>query len=67
MDQFNAIHGNERTNAPREWNIQPPAVHFKSRTSPTKTCPVISDITSRISHHDIDNGYVKVHPSEYPF
>ena len=65
MNQFNALHGNEPKEPPREWNSQRPASHFKSRTSPSITNPVISDIIGRLNHHGIDNGDVKIHTSEF--
>ena len=33
MKQFNTLNSNETTDPSREWNSQPPAVHFKYRTS----------------------------------
>ena len=65
MNQFNALHGDEPTDPPREFNSQPPAAHFKYRTSPPKTSPVISDIMGRLNHHAIYNGDVEVRPSEF--
>ena len=62
-NKLNALHGDEPTDAPREWNIQPTEAHFKYRTSPPKTSPVVSDITGRLYHHAIDNGDVEVYPS----
>ena len=50
----------KKNEPPREWNIQPPAAHFKSRNSPPKTSPVISAIMGRMNHYAIDNGDVKV-------
>ena len=66
MNQSNALHSGEPTDPPREWNIQHPAAHFKSRTSPPKTIPVVSAIMGRLNHHTIDNGDVEVHPSYFP-
>ena len=66
MNQFNALHGDEKNNPPSEWNSQPPADHFKSRTSPSKTNPVVSAIMGRLNHHAINNGDVKVPTSEFP-
>ena len=63
MNQFNDLFGEEPTDPSREWNIQPPVAHFKSRTSPPKTSPVVSDIMGRLNHRAIDNGDVEVHPS----
>ena len=60
INQFNAIHGDEPKEPPREWNSQPTAAYFKSRTSPSRTNPVISAITGKINHHAIDNGNVKI-------
>ena len=67
MNQFNALHGDEKTETPKEWNIQPASDHFKSRTSPPKTRPVVSSIMGRLNHHAVDNGDVEVNPSEFPF
>ena len=66
MNNFNALHGDEPKEPPREWNSQPPETHFKSRTPPSKTNPVISVIMGRLNHHAIDNGDVKIHTSEFP-
>ena len=33
MNQFNELHGDEPKKPPRERNSQPPAAHFKSRSS----------------------------------
>ena len=63
MNQLNALHCDEPTDPPREWKIQPPEAHFKSRTSPPKTSPVVSDIIEVINHHSVDNGDVEAHPS----
>ena len=41
MNQFSAIHGDKPKEPPREWNIQPLASHFKSRSSPSRTNPVV--------------------------
>ena len=66
MNQFNALHGYETNEPPREWNSQPPEAHSKSRTSTTKNSPVVSAIMGRLNHHTIDNGNVKIYTSEYP-
>ena len=66
MNQFNAIHGDEPKEPPREWNIQPPAAHFKSRSSPSRTNPVISAIMGKLNHHAIDNGDVEIPTSGVP-
>ena len=66
MNQFNALHGEEPNDPPREWNSQNSAVDFKSRTSPPKTSPLVSAIMGRLNHHSIDNGDVKVPASELP-
>ena len=63
MNQFNSLHGDEPTDPPIECNIQPPPDHFKYRTSPPKTIPVVSSIMGRLNHIFIHNGYVEVHPS----
>ena len=65
MNQFNALHGNEPTDPPRDWSSQPPEAHFKSRTSPPRTSPVVSDIMGRLNHRAIDNGDVEVQPSDF--
>ena len=41
---------------PIEWNSQPPAACFKSRSSPSRTNPVVSAIMGKLNHHAIDNG-----------
>ena len=64
MNNFNALHGEESNEPPIEWNSQPIEYHFKSSTSPPKTSPVVSAITGRLNHHEIDNGDVEVHPLE---
>ena len=64
-NQLNALHGDEPKEPPIERNIQPPAAHFKSRTSPSITNPVISNIMGRINHHAIDNGDFKFPTSEF--
>ena len=55
MDQFNALNGDEPKEPPREWNSQPPADHFKSRSSTSRTNPVVSAIIGKLNHHAIDN------------
>ena len=49
-----------------EWNRQPPEAHFKSRSSTSRTNPVISDIMEKLNHHYIDNSDVKFHRSDFP-
>ena len=56
MNQLNALLGDKPKEPPREWNIQPLAAHFKSRSSPSRTNPVISAIVGKINNHAIDNG-----------
>ena len=56
MNQFNTLHGDEPKEPPREWNSQSPAAHFKSRSYPFRTNPVVSTIMGRLNHHAIDNG-----------
>ena len=56
INQFYALHGYEPKDPPREWNSQPPAAHFKSRSSPSRTNPVVSAIMGKLNHHAIDNG-----------
>ena len=41
MNKFNALHSGEPKEPPREWNSQPPADHFKSRSYPSRTNPVV--------------------------
>ena len=65
-NKFNALHGEEPTDTPREQNSQPTVDHFKSRNSPPKTSPVVSYMMGRLNHHDIDNGDFEFHPSEFP-
>ena len=60
MNQFNALHGDKTKEPPIEWKIQPPSVHFKSRSSPSRTNPVISAIMRKFNYHAIDNDGVKV-------
>ena len=66
MNNFNALHGDEPNEPPRECYIQPPAAHFKSTTSPSRTNPVISAIMGKLNHHAIDNSDVKILTSESP-
>ena len=66
MNKFNDIHGEEPTDPPREWNIQPSSDQFKSKTSTPKTSIVVSAIIGIFNHHFIDNGDVEVHSSEFP-
>ena len=56
MNQFNELHSNEPKEPPREWNSQPTAAHFKSRSSPSRTNPMVSAIMGKLNHHAIDNG-----------
>ena len=56
MNQFNALHGDESKEPPIECNSQPPADHFKSRSSPSRNNPVVSAIMGKLNHHSIDNG-----------
>ena len=41
MNQFNALHGEESNEPPREWNSQPPADNFKSINYPPNNIPVV--------------------------
>ena len=66
MNQFKALHGEEKNEPPREWDSQPPEAHLKSRNSPTKTITVVSAIMGSLNHHVIDNDDVEFHPSEFP-
>ena len=65
MNQFNALHVDEPNEPPREWSIQPPVAHFKSRTSPPNTIPMVSAIIGIRNHHAIDNSDVKAHTSDF--
>ena len=67
MNQLNAFHIDKLTDPPRDYNSQPPELHFKSWTCPPKTNYVVSSVMGRINHHSIDSSDVEVHPSEYPF
>ena len=67
MNQLNPRHGDETTDPPQEWNSQHIEDHFKYRTSPPKTSPMVLDIVGRMNHHAIDNGDVEVNPSEFLF
>ena len=60
INKFNALHVDEPTEPPIEWNSQPPEAHFKSRVSPNKTSLVVSDIMGRLNHRAIDNDDVEV-------
>ena len=63
MNQFNALHSDKPKEPPRERNSQPPADHFTSRSSPSITNPVVSDIMGKLNHHAIDNSDII---SEFP-
>ena len=56
MNQLNALNGDKTKEPPIEWNIQPPSVHFKSRSSPSRTNPVVSAIMGKLNHNAIYNG-----------
>ena len=64
INRFNALHGEKTNEPPIGWNIKPPADHFKFRTSPPKTSPVVSAIMGRLNHHVLDNGDFEVQSSE---
>ena len=66
MNQFYALHDDEPNYPQREWNSQHPESQFKSRTYPSKTNPVISDIRGILNNYAIDNGDVEFQPSEFP-
>ena len=66
MNQFNDLYGDEPNEPPINWSSQPPASHFKSRTSPSKTSPVVSAITGILNNNAVDNGDVKIHTSYFP-
>ena len=55
MNQYNTFRGDEATEPPREWNIQPAEAHLISSTSPPKTSPVVSDIIGIPNNHAIAN------------
>ena len=56
MNNFNALHGDEPKEPPRERNIQSLAAHFKSRSSPSRTNPVVSATMGKMNHHTTGNG-----------
>ena len=67
-NQFNALHGDKPKEPPREWNRQPPEDHFKSRSYPSRTNPVVSAIMGKLNHHAIDNGDINSElPVEYSY
>ena len=66
MNQFNALRSEEPNGPPIECNSQPPASHFKSRTSPSNKSPVYSTIMGILNHQAVDNGGVEVYLSEFP-
>ena len=66
MNQSNALHSEEPNKPPRKCTIQTPEAHYKSRTSPPNTSPVVSDIMGGLNNHSIYNGDVDVHPSDLP-
>ena len=63
MNKFNELHGDEPKEPPIEWNSQPPAAHFKYRSSTSRTNPVVSAIMGRLNKHSIQSGDVEVNPS----
>ena len=67
MNQLNSLHGEKPKEPPREWKNQPPSDHFKYRTSPSRTNPVISAITGKLNYHAIDSGDVKIPTSDFLF
>ena len=71
INQFNLLHGDEQSETPIEWNIQPLSVSFKSLGPHPKTSPVVSAIMVIPNHRSVDNGDVEVYTSyyslEYPF
>ena len=66
MNNFNTLSGEEPKEPPREWNSQPPEDHFKSRTSTSRTNPVILAIMGKLNHNSIDNGDVNIPNSDVP-
>ena len=66
MNKLNALHGDEPSKPPIEWNNQPTEVHIKSRTSLPNTSPVVSDIIGRLDNHAVDNGDLDFYTSDYP-
>ena len=66
INQFNALHGEEPNEPPREWNSQHPAGQLKPRNPLPNTIPVVSAITRILNHNSIDNGDVEVCLSDFP-
>ena len=56
MNQLNALHGDKPKEPPGEWNSQPPEAHFKSKSSHSRTNPMVSTIMGKLNHHAINNG-----------
>ena len=68
MNQFNALHVDKPKELPREWNSQPPSDHFKSKSSPSITNPVVSAIIGKLNHHAIYNGdIISDFPVDYSY
>ena len=55
-NNFNALNDEETNEPPRQWSRKTAAAHFKSRTSPPNTSPVVSAIMGKLNHRSIDNG-----------
>ena len=65
MNQFNGLIGDEPTDSPREWNSEPPTVHFKYHNCPTQTSPVVLAVMERLNCHGINSGDVEIYPSNH--
>ena len=63
MNQLKTLHGDEPTETPRGWNIQPLAVDLKYRTSPPNNSPFSLAIMRILNHHVVDNGDLEVYPN----
>ena len=66
MNKFNALHGDEPAEPPREWNVQPPSVHSKYYIPCFKNSNVVLAIMGRLNRHVVDNGDVDVYTTWYP-
>ena len=66
MNKCNAVHGDELTEPPRQWNSQPPSVHLKACSPHPNTSPGVLSIVGRLNYHAINNGDVEVYNSDFP-
>ena len=57
-NKLNALHGEETNEPPIQWSRKTPAAHFKYRTSPPNTSPVVSSTNGKLNHRGNDNGDV---------